>query len=92
MSEENVPGSDVPGSDMHCVEFVELVTAFLDGALDPADERRFVDHLGLCDGCGRYLQQTRVTVEALDGLRGGALPPDARETLLRAFRGRPPEA
>ena len=29
-----------------CQEFVELVTAYLEGALDAADQRRFDEHLG----------------------------------------------
>jgi anti-sigma factor RsiW len=85
VSEDETP------DDMHCAEFVELVTAYLDGALDPADERRFVEHLDLCDGCGRYLEQTRVTVDALGALPRTGLPPDARAALLRAFRERPRE-
>jgi anti-sigma factor RsiW len=76
--------------DMQCVEFVELVTAFLDAALDAADERRLVDHLALCDGCERYLEQMRRTVGSLGELPGSGLPPDARASLLAAFRNRPP--
>ncbi|MGH9252768.1 MAG: zf-HC2 domain-containing protein, partial [Acidimicrobiales bacterium] len=37
-------------SHLNCSEFVELVTAFLDDALDADSERRFVDHLGQCEG------------------------------------------
>ena len=36
---------------MTCAELVELVTAFLEGALDPDTERRFIEHLAVCDGC-----------------------------------------
>jgi hypothetical protein len=74
-------------SDMTCRELVELVTAFLDGLLDAGAERRFVDHLAICDGCGRYLDQVRQTVCSL-----GDLPPDeplpgeVRKALLDAFR------
>ena len=78
--------------DMHCAEFVELVTAYLEGALDPADEQRFVDHLGLCDGCGRYLDQVRRTVAALPDVPDTGLAPGARAALLAAFRERPPDA
>jgi len=34
-----------------CQEFVELVTAYLEGALDSGDQRRFDEHLGACGNC-----------------------------------------
>lgn len=71
---------------MNCDEFVELVTAYLDGALDPDTERRFVEHLAECDGCDRYLEQIRRTVEALGHLPAAGLAPEARDRLLTAFR------
>jgi anti-sigma factor RsiW len=69
-----------------CDEFVELVTAFLDGALDPAAEARFVEHIAECDGCETYLHQIRQTVGALGTLPAEHLSADARATLLNAFR------
>ena len=36
---------------MDCNELVELVTAYLDGALDPDTRARFDIHLSECDGC-----------------------------------------
>jgi hypothetical protein len=72
---------------MDCREFVELVTAFLDGALDRAGEERFVEHLAHCDGCETYLGQFRRTVDELGGLPpAGTLDADSREKLLAAFR------
>ena len=61
----NLRGSGDLVSDLTCVEFVELVTAFLDGALDPITERRLVDHLPNCVGCERYLDQFRQTIHTL---------------------------
>ncbi|HEU4947118.1 MAG TPA: zf-HC2 domain-containing protein [Kribbella sp.] len=75
-------------SDLDCREFVEQVTAFLEGALDAEAERRFVEHLGPCDGCDRYLDQIRRTVASLGGLPAEGLPADTRAALLDAFRGR----
>jgi anti-sigma factor RsiW len=71
---------------MNCDEFVELVTAYLDGALDPATARRFVEHLAECDGCDRYLEQIRRTVTELGHVPADELPADARDQLLAAFR------
>jgi anti-sigma factor RsiW len=73
-------------TELVCAEFVELVTAFLDGALDPATEARVVDHLAGCDGCERYLDQVRQTVRATGTLTGDELPADVRDRLLAAFR------
>ena len=73
-------------SDLECREFVEQVTAFLEGALSTEAEQDFVDHLALCDGCERYLDQIRQTSQALTNLPADALPADARSALLNAFR------
>jgi anti-sigma factor RsiW len=73
--------------DLTCAELVELVTDFLDGALDPADRARFEQHLGICEGCAAYIDQMRVTVELTGRLRLEDLRPDTREALVDAFRG-----
>ena len=74
---------------MNCDEFVELVTAYLDGALDRPAEQRFVAHLAECDGCHTYLEQIRTTVAVLGQLYGQSLTPDSRNRLLAAFRDWP---
>jgi anti-sigma factor RsiW len=72
---------------MTCAEFVELVTAYLEGALDRDTEQRFVEHMALCDGCDRYLQQIRETVAQLGQLPiEDSLSGEARDRLLEAFR------
>lgn len=70
---------------MDCIALVELVTAYLEDALDHGERRRFEEHLTGCDGCRRYVEQMRVVVDQL-----GALPPEqlsgtTRDRLLRAF-------
>jgi len=70
---------------VNCDEFVELVTAFLDNALDPETEARFVEHLALCEGCERYLEQFRTTISELGRLPPETLSPATRDTLLSAF-------
>jgi anti-sigma factor RsiW len=71
---------------MSCEAFVELVTAFLDGALDVDTEHRFVDHLGRCRGCDLYLEQIRRTIQELGSLPCEELSGAARADLLTAFR------
>ena len=75
-------------SDLDCREFVELVTSYLEGDLSTTAEQDFIDHLALCDGCERYLDQMRQTTQALTDLPVGDLPGDARSALLDAFRSR----
>jgi anti-sigma factor RsiW len=75
---------------MTCAEFVELVTAYLEGALDRDTERRFVEHMALCDGCDRYLHQIRETVSQLGRLpTEESLSGEAWDRLLEAFRSSP---
>ncbi|RSM37768.1 zf-HC2 domain-containing protein [Amycolatopsis balhimycina DSM 5908] len=71
---------------MTCEEFAELVTAFLVGALGPAAEARFVEHLALCEGCEIHLAQFRITIAELGALLAESLSADIRGTVLDAFR------
>jgi anti-sigma factor RsiW len=81
--------TDTATEPLDCNEFVELVTAYLDDALEPADRQRVLDHLDLCDGCSTYLEQVRATVRTVADLPApGALPDAGRERLLEAFRRR----
>lgn len=71
---------------MHCDEFVELVTAYLDGALEPIDHDRMVAHLDLCDGCAMYLDQVRTTIGAVAQLPADPVDRTVKQALLTAFR------
>lgn len=71
---------------MDCNELVELVTAYLDGALDLDTRSRFDIHLTECDGCDNYLQQLRSTVDRLGKVHGEELDPAFRDRLMTAFR------
>ena len=73
--------------EMACIELVELVTEFLEGALLARDRERFEKHIALCKGCAAYLLQMRKTIEASRAQRGEDLSEMARERLLGAFRG-----
>jgi anti-sigma factor RsiW len=81
------------GWEIDCIDLVELVTAYLEGALD--EERRITieAHLRLCDGCQTYVEQIRATVRVLGHLPLHAaqdLPDEARRQLLAAFRAERP--
>ncbi len=72
--------------DLDCQDLVELVTLYLDDALDPPTAARFEHHLTLCDGCANYLDQVRTTVRALHRLPEPPLDPVYQDRLLDAFR------
>ena len=74
---------------MTCAELVELVTAYLEGALDPETEQRFVDHLALCDGCDIYVEQMRRTIAEVGEVEPESLSDTTRDRLLEAFRAFP---
>lgn len=70
-----------------CEEVVELITEYLDGALDEHTRQRFEQHVERdCDGCRRYLHQLRQTISSLGKLPPESLPGEIREALLTAFR------
>jgi anti-sigma factor RsiW len=71
---------------MDCNELVELVTAYLDDALDQETRARFESHLSDCDGCENYLQQFRETVRTVGKIRDDELDPRFRSRLLDAFK------
>jgi anti-sigma factor RsiW len=70
---------------MTCAEFVELVTAYLDGTLSAEERAAFEEHLALCPGCDRYLAQFRATIDLLGELPEESLSSPGRERLLDAF-------
>ena len=71
---------------MNCSELVELVTDYLEGSM-PAEQRaRFDEHVSGCDGCTTYLEQFRITIRLTGMLSEEQVAPDARQTLLAAFR------
>ena len=70
---------------LSCQELVELVTDYLEGALEPADQRRFDAHIAGCDGCTRYLEQIRETIRLTGTLTVNDLTPAAERALLDAF-------
>ena len=75
-------------SDQHitCREVVELVTDYLERALDAGDTSLFEQHLNFCDGCITYVEQMRLTIDTAGRLCEADVPAESRERLLTAFR------
>ena len=73
--------------DLPCSELVELVTAYLDDAVDYDLRARIDDHLRLCEGCRNYLNEMRSTLAALGRIAGSPEPSELVQAgLLAAFR------
>jgi anti-sigma factor RsiW len=71
---------------MECRAAVELMTAYLEGALHDRSRRRFEAHLAGCRACRAYLGQMRVTIAVLGRLEPDRLTADVRAELLSIYR------
>jgi anti-sigma factor RsiW len=76
----------LPPDDLACVEEVELITDYLEGALPAETAGRLERHLETCPGCTEYLEQMRTLSGSLGGLDHPSIPSDVRDDLLAAFR------
>jgi anti-sigma factor RsiW len=73
-------------ADLTCQDFVELVTDYLEDALDEDTARRFEEHLALCAGCETYLSQMKATASRVGEIPVESLSAETQATLLSAFR------
>lgn len=74
-----------PGG-ISCRELVELVTAYLDGALAPALHQRVEAHLEGCPYCVKYVEQIRITAQSVATAAQALESRPDRDALLAAFR------
>lgn len=72
--------------ELTCQELVELVTAYLEGALPAGASARFEAHLAECEDCTAYLAQMRLTIQALGRLPVEAVSAAAMDELVSRFR------
>lgn len=77
--------SERSGEQLACQDVVELVTDYLEGALDPDRTAQFREHLQICPHCVEYLEQVRRTIRTLGQVPPEALPPETMDGLLAAF-------
>ena len=73
-------------ASLTCWELVELVTDYLEGTLPPEDRARFDEHIAGCRGCTAYVDQMQEMLRLLGNLTEESVSPEARDTLLQAFR------
>lgn len=72
--------------DLACQQAVELVTAYLEGALSRSDRRRYEKHLAVCPHCTEYLVQIRETIRLAGRLTAEDLSPRMRDDLTEVYR------
>ncbi len=72
--------------ELVCREAVELVTDYLEGALDRRDAARLEAHLAECRHCGEYLAQMRATLDVLGRIEPEALDPQVQDELVALYR------
>jgi anti-sigma factor RsiW len=83
------PMSDADLPHVTCQEFVELVTAYLDGALPDDLVASIEAHLEVCPGCVTVIEQWRSLIALAGELREDEvddLPADVRADLMASFR------
>ena len=81
---------------IRCIEMVEVVTDWMEGALSDASRADVEEHLAICPDCVAYLDQLRATT-ALAARLADAGPvaepaPDLKARLLAAFHASRPGA
>jgi anti-sigma factor RsiW len=69
-----------------CQQWVELVTAYLEGALPPRVTKAIDRHLRWCPHCREYLKQMRLTIQLAGRLRDDQVPDEVLDAVQAAFR------
>ena len=71
-----------------CRELVEVLTDYLENALDSVDRAEIERHIVFCRGCADYVEQMRSTIDLVGRIaaEGGEDSPVQSEKLLSMFR------
>ena len=72
--------------ELTCKELTELITDYLEERLSQTDRLRFEQHLSGCSGCVAYVDQMRITIQAMGSKPPLKIPSSIEEPLLEAFR------
>lgn len=88
--DDRSPGAfEASADEIACQQLVELVTDYLEGALQPRTMSHVEEHLVVCDFCVTYVQQMQATIGSLHELaeQRSPRPPASALAALRARRG-----
>lgn len=72
--------------DPACQRAVEVITDYLEDALEPAARARLEAHLQACSACTTYVDQMRATIAALGRVEPAPPDPAVRAELIRLYR------
>jgi anti-sigma factor RsiW len=72
--------------DLTCQQVVELITSYLEDALDEPERASVVEHLRACADCSTYLEQMRQTAVWLSQLSSNGLTAEVKNDLVVRFR------
>jgi putative zinc finger protein len=72
---------DLPVDEVTCRQFVELVTEYFEGALEPRTMSQAEEHLVMCDWCVTYVEQIQATIGWLRELRDEPMPEPSASVL-----------
>ena len=81
-----------PGLTIRCQQVVELVTDYLEGALDSTTRTELEAHLELCPACAEYVRQMQATLRMVGHVPLESLSTQAKADLIAAFRELPPHS
>lgn len=74
--------------EITCAHLSDLVTTYMESALDPKQQLSFETHLVYCTDCMVFLGQIRDTVELLRGLPPELVAETERAAVLAAYDAR----
>jgi anti-sigma factor RsiW len=69
-----------------CIQAVELVTDYLEGALSRSESRRFEAHLAGCPDCTEYIAQMRATIQLTGRADSQAMTVDLQAEFVELYR------
>jgi anti-sigma factor RsiW len=72
-------------TELVCREAVELVTAYLDEALEPGQRAALERHLAGCPHCHEYFAQIQAVRQTAARVEPEDLPADARRDLMALY-------
>ena len=74
------------GHKLTCQQAVDLVTAYLEGALTRSQRRRFETHLAGCPHCPEYLAQMRAVIALAGSITPDELTPRMRSEFISIYQ------
>ena len=78
-----------PADDVRCIDFIRVMTAYLDGEVDEAQRGRLERHIESCEGCQAAVDQFQTVIRLAGGLSAAdvaSIDPLIRDRLMSTLR------